>query len=209
MRTDRAHPQLIRVKFLLMPAPTPNFPLPANLPRPVDDGAANHLAGMPLPSISLHSTAGRMVDLGTLSAPRTVLFCYPMTGVPGTPLPEDWDEIPGARGCTPQTCGFRDLYEDLLALDAEVFGISTQTPEYQRELAERLHLPFEMLSDAEFQLCDALRLPTFEVAGMRLLKRLTLIVRDHKIEHVFYPVFPPDESAAQVVRWLQNYPLSH
>jgi peroxiredoxin len=189
-----------------MPQPT-DFPLPANLPRPVDDGAADHLRDMPMPQISLRATAGRMVDLSSLSAPRTVIYCYPMTGVPGKPLPEGWDMIPGARGCTPQTCGFRDHHQELVQLQADVFGLSTQTTEYQREMAGRLHLPFEILSDAEFRLCDALRLPTFEVDGVRLLKRLTLIVRSGRIEHVFYPVFPPNKSASQVLDWLREHPI--
>ncbi len=184
-----------------------HFPLPANLPQPVDDGAASHLTGMAMPKISLPSTAGRMVDLANLPARRTVLYCYPMTGVPGKPLPEGWDMIPGARGCTPQACSFRDHHEELLQLGAEVFGLSTQTPEYQREMATRLHLPFEVLSDAEFKLCEALRLPTFLAEGMRLFKRLTMIVRDGRTEHVFYPVFPPDQSADQVVRWLKEHPI--
>jgi peroxiredoxin len=181
-----------------------DFPLPPNLPRPVDDGAADHLRDLPTPRISLRSTAGRMVDLSNLSAPRTVIYCYPMTGVPGTPLPEGWDMIPGARGCTPQTCGFRDRHQEISHLKAEVFGLSTQTTEYQLEMAGRLRVPFEILSDADFRFCEALRLPTFEVDGMRLLKRLTLIVRDRRIEHVFYPVFPPNESADQVLRWLRS-----
>jgi peroxiredoxin len=179
-----------------------DFPLPPDLPKPADDGAAKHLMGAPIPHISLPSTRGRIVDLGSLSAPRTVIYCYPMTGVPGKPLPEGWDLIPGARGCTPQTCGFRDQYQDLKDLNAEVFGLSTQTTEYQQEMANRLHLPFEVLSDSEFRLCNALRLPTFEVDGVRLVKRLTMIVRGGEIEHVFYPVFPPNESADQVINWL-------
>jgi peroxiredoxin len=130
-----------------------------------------------------------------------------MTGVPGKPLPEGWDMIPGARGCTPQACSFRDHYQELLQLNANVFGLSTQTTEYQREMSHRLHLPFEVLSDAEFRLCDAMRLPTFEVGKVRLLKRLTLIVRGGRIEHVFYPVFPPNESANQVLRWLRDHPI--
>lgn len=150
-----------------------------------------------------------MVDLSKLSAPRTVLYCYPMTGVPGKALPEGWDLIPGARGCTPQSCSFRDHHHELMQLKAEVFGLSTQTTEYQREMAQRLQLPFEVLSDAEFKLWDFLRLPTFVVDGMRLIKRVTLIVRDGRIEHVFYPVFPPDQSAEQVVRWLSESPISH
>jgi len=184
-----------------------DFPLPPDLPRPVDDGAADHLVGLRMPRISLPSTAGGMVDLSNLSVPRTVIYCYPMTGVPGKPLPEGWDMIPGARGCTPQTCGFRDHFRELAALKAEVFGFSTQTSEYQREMAQRLHLPFQILSDAEFKLCNALRLPTFEASGMRLVKRLTLIVRGGRIEQVFYPVFPPNESADQVIRWLKANPI--
>lgn len=148
-----------------------------------------------------------MVDLSDLSALRTVIYCYPMTGVPGKPLPEGWDMIPGARGCTPQTCSFRHHYQELSQVKADVFGLSTQTTEYQREMADRLHLPFQILSDADFRLCDALRLPTFEVDGMRLVKRLTMIVRGGRIEHVFYPVFPPNESADQVVRWLRDHPI--
>jgi peroxiredoxin len=184
------------------------FPLPPDLPRPQDDGAADHLMGMAMPHVALRSTAGRMVDVSELRAPRTAIYCYPRTGVPGQPLPEGWDAIPGARGCTPQTCGFRDHYQELSLLKVDLFGFSTQTTEYQREMADRLHLPFEILSDAEFQFCDALRLPTFEVEGMRLVKRLTLIVRAGRIEHVFYPVFPPNESATQVLSWLRDRPIS-
>lgn len=183
-----------------------DFPLPSDLPRPVDDGAADHLLNMTMPKVRLPSTARRMVDLSDLSAPRTVIYCYPMTGVPGKPLPEGWDAIPGARGCTPQACNFRDHQQDLSRLNADVFGVSTQTTEYQREMADRLHLAFEILSDHKFELCDALRLPTFEVYGTRLLKRLTMIVSGGRIEHFFYPVFPPNESADQVVRWLQDHP---
>lgn len=184
-----------------------DFPLPPDLPVPVDDGAARHLPDRPMPRISLPSTGARMVDLRALSAPRTVIYCYPMTGVPNQPLPQGWDLIPGARGCTPQTRGFRDHYQQLKELKAEVFGLSTQTTEYQQEMAARLHLPFEILSDSEFRFCDALRLPTFEVEGVRFLKRLTLIIRDSKIERVFYPVFPPNESADQVLGWLEAHPL--
>jgi peroxiredoxin len=184
-----------------------DFPLPPNLPRPVDDGAADHLKGMPIPPLILRSTSDRVVHLEDLRALRTVIYCYPMTGVPGKPLPEGWDQIPGARGCTPQTYGFRDLHPELVELQVEVFGISTQTTEYQQEMARRLQLPFEILADAEFKLCDQLRLPTFEVDGMRLLKRLTLIVRGGRIEQVFYPVFPPNENAGQVLRWLRKHPI--
>jgi peroxiredoxin len=184
-----------------------DFPLPADLPKPIDDGACDHLTGMRMPLVSLSSTAGHTVDLGRLAAPRTVIYCYPMTGVPGKPLPNGWDMIPGARGCTPQSCSFRDHHRELAELGAEVFGLSTQGTDYQREMVERLHLPFEVLSDAEFKLCGALRLPSFEVEGMRLIKRLTLIVRDRVIETVFYPVFPPDGSANQVIEWLSQNPL--
>lgn len=161
-----------------------------------------------MPQVSLFSTAGRIVDLSTLSAPRTILYCYPMTGVPGRPLPEGWDMIPGARGCTPQACSFRDHHREITELHAALFGLSTQTTEYQREMAQRLHLPFEILSDAQFTFCDALRLPTFEVSGTRLLKRLTLVIRGNRVEHLFYPVFPPNESAADVLRWLTAHPLT-
>jgi peroxiredoxin len=168
----------------------PDFPLPPNLPRPLDDAAANHLLGLSIPPVSLLSTAGTTVALGNLKAPTTVIYCYPMTGVPGQPLPEGWDMIPGARGCTPQTCSFRDHCQDLSQLKAEVFGLSTQTSEYQREMAGRLKLPFKILSDSQFKLCDALRLRTFEIDGMCLTKRLMMIIRGGRIEHVFYPVFP-------------------
>jgi peroxiredoxin len=187
---------------------TTDFPLPADLPRPIDDGAAQHLPGLDMPGIILPSTKGKAVDLSALSASRTMIYCYPMTGVPGKPLPEGWDMIPGARGCTPQTCSFRDHYQELAEMGAEVYGLSTQTTEYQREMAERLHLPFEILSDVEFKLVDALRLPTFEVEGVRLVKRLTLVVRHGRIEHVFYPVFPPNESAGEVVGWLKAHSIS-
>jgi peroxiredoxin len=183
------------------------FPLPPDLPRPVDDGAADHLVGMKVPEVSLRSTNGRTISLSELPALRTVIYCYPMTGVPGRPLPENWDTIPGARGCTPQSCNFRDHHQEFLQLGTEVFGLSTQTTEYQHEMAERLHLPFEVLSDAAFQLCDAVRLPTFVAAGTRLVKRLTLIIRDARIEHVFYPVFPTNESADRVLRWLKDHPV--
>jgi peroxiredoxin len=184
-----------------------SFPLPSNLPVPTDDGAARHLPGMRVPAITLASTAGRTVNLAGLSASRTVIYCYPMTGVPGKALPEGWDAIPGARGCTPQTTGFRDHYQEIRESGADVFGLSTQTTEYQREMAERVKIPFEILSDSGFELCDALRLPTFQVDGMRLVKRLTLIIRNGAVEFVFYPVFPPDKSAEQVLDWLQSHPL--
>jgi peroxiredoxin len=183
-----------------------DFPLPANLPVPVDDGAARHLRGMRVPNILLRSTSGRHVDLSDAGAVRAVAYCYPMTGVPGKALPEGWDLIPGARGCTPQTCGFRDRFGEFSSLKTKVFGLSTQATEYQTEMVQRLKVPFEVLSDAEYKFCDALRLPTFEVDGTRLLKRLTLILRDGRVEEVFYPVFPPNESAQQALEWLKKHP---
>ena len=179
------------------------YQLPADLPVPVDDGGAAHLPGLRLPPVPLPSTAGGTVDLAALPG-RTVVYGYPRTGRPDQdPLP-GWDAIPGARGCTPQSCAFRDHYRELQALDAAVFGLSTQTTADQREAVARLHLPYALLSDADLAFAHALRLPTFTVAGLPLLKRLTLIVRDGRIEHVFYPVFPPDQNAAAVIAWLQS-----
>jgi peroxiredoxin len=179
------------------------YDLPEGLPIPTDDGASDHLPGMRLPSVPLNSTAGEPVDLSTLSG-RVVVYCYPMTGRPGSDLPEGWDEIPGARGCTPQSCSFRDYHAELRDLGARVFGLSTQSTEYQREAAERLHLPFELLSDESLAFARALDLPTFEVDGTILLKRLTLIIEDERIEKVFYPVFPPDKNAEEVVEYLER-----
>jgi peroxiredoxin len=186
----------------------PAFPLPPDLPKPVDDGACRHLPGQAMPPVTLTATDGRRINLAALTAPRTVVYCYPMTGVPGTALPDGWDAIPGARGCTPESCGLRDRHHELQALGAEVFGLSTQTTAYQREMAERLNLPFAVLSDSDFTLTDALRLPTFTVAGQRLIKRLTLMIRSGKIEHVFYPVFPPDRHAGEVLAWLERHSLT-
>jgi peroxiredoxin len=178
------------------------YELPEDLPVPTDDGAADHLPGIQIPSVPLSSTAGETVDLSALSG-RTVVYCYPMTGRPGSDLPSGWDEIPGARGCTPQSCSFRDHHAELRTLGARVFGLSTQDTEYQREATQRLHLPFALLSDEDLAFADTLRLPTFEVDDMVLLKRLTLIIKDGRIEKVFYPVFPPDRSAEDVVGWLE------
>ncbi len=172
-----------------------------DLPIPVDDGACDHLPGLWLPSVPLASTVGDAVDLAALPG-RVVVYCYPRTGEPDRDPPREWNEIPGARGCTPQSCAFRDHYRELRALGAEVFGLSTQSTDYQREAARRLHLPFALLSDAELRFARALRLPTFEFAGMILIKRLTLIVAEGRIERVFYPVFPPDRNAGDVVAWL-------
>jgi peroxiredoxin len=179
--------------------------LPPDLPVPVDDGACQHLPGLRVPPVPLRSTRGRSVVLATLSG-RTIVYCYPRSGRPGMPPPDGWDAVPGARGCTPESCGFRDHHRELKELGAAVFGLSTQTTEYQKELVDRLHLPFEILSDAEFEFANALRLPTFEIRGMTLIKRLTLVLREGVVEKVFYPVFPPDRHAGEVVAWLRNPP---
>ena len=175
--------------------------LPADLPVPVDDGMARHIPGLRVPPIALPATTGESVDLSALPG-RTVVYCYPRTGRPDQDPPEGWNLIPGARGCTPQSCAFRDHYRELGALGARVFGLSTQDTNYQREAVERLHLPFPLLSNSGLDFASALRLPTFEVHSMQLLKRLTLILRDGVVEHVFYPVFPPDRNAQEVVDWL-------
>jgi len=174
--------------------------LPADLPVPVDDGACAHLQGMRVPA-ALASTGGRSVDLARLPG-LTVVYVYPRTGRPDQELPTGWNAIPGARGCTPQSCAFRDHHQELREVGVgNLFGLSTQDTAYQREAVERLHLPFELLSDEKLEFARALKLPTFSVDGMTLIKRLTLIVRDGVIEQVFYPVFPPDASAGAVLEW--------
>jgi peroxiredoxin len=177
--------------------------LPKNLPEPTDDGASDHLPGTSIPPVSLRSTAGEPVDLSALSG-RTVVYCYPLTGRPDRELPQGWDEIPGARGCTPQSCAFRDHHEEFRTLGARVFGLSTQDTEYQREAVERLNLSYELLSDEDLEFTRALGLPTFEVEGMILLKRLAMVIEDGSIEKVFYPVFPPDKNAEEVIEWLRQ-----
>jgi peroxiredoxin len=172
------------------------------IPRPVDDGAVSHLVGMRIPSIALPATDGALVDLSSLAS-LVVIYAYPRTGKPGVENPAGWDLIPGARGCTPQSCAFRDHFAELKALGVDrLFGLSTQDTSYQREAAERLHLPFPILSDEHLRLTAALRLPAFQTSGITLLKRFTLVIRDAKIEHVFYPVFPPDRNASDVIAWL-------
>ncbi len=178
--------------------------LPPDLPVPEDDGAAAHLPGLELPVVRLPGTHGGVVDLSDLSG-RAVVYIYPRTARPGTPSPDGWDLIPGARGCTPQSCSFRDHFEDLRSVGVEhVFGLSAQDTDYQREVVERLELPFPLLSDHRLELARAIRLPTFQVEGQTLLRRITLVIDSGAVSHVFYPVFPPDQSAAQVVAFLRD-----
>lgn len=176
----------------------------ASLPQPEDDGGSSHLTGIQMPSVPLPSTQGGTVDLSQCAG-RTVVYAYPKTGQPGTALPDGWDAIPGARGCTPQSCAFRDHSNELIELGVQqLFGLSTQSTDYQQEAATRLQLPFALLSDANLSLQSQLNLPTMEVENNVLLKRITLIIDDGVISHVFYPVFPPDESAQTVINWLMN-----
>jgi peroxiredoxin len=186
--------------------------LPADLPVPADDGAAAHLPGMAMPPVALPSTSGKPVRVNTVPAGfgRLIIYAYPLTGLPGVPLPGGWDDIPGARGCTPESCGFRDHAAELAASGAAVAGLSTQSTGYQREAADRLRLPFPLLSDAELILTRALKLPAFGIdlapdydgGGHRtLLRRLTLVVSGGVIEKVFYPVFPPGQHAEEVLAW--------
>jgi peroxiredoxin len=177
--------------------------LPPNIPAPQDDGGADHLTGMAMADIALPATGGAAVNLSALKG-RTVVYIYPRTGVPGVDLPEGWNEIPGARGCTPQSCSFRDYFADLTRLGVgHVFGLSTQDTAYQQEAVTRLHLPFAILSDEKLALTEAMKLPTFVTSGMTLLKRMALVIDDGVIAKVFYPVFPPDKSAEEVISWLQ------
>ena len=182
--------------------------LPADLPVPVDDGAARHLAGAALPAVALPSTSGDLVRLDDAAVSLAVVYCYPRTGRPeavalgGT---ASWNAIPGARGCTPQSCAYRDHHRELQALGAVVYGLSTQPTDYQREAVSRLRLPFQLLSDAEGEFSTSLRLPWFEVEGVRLLKRLTLIIRQGRIAHCIYPVFPPDRDAESVIAWIREH----
>ena len=181
--------------------------LPTDLPIPEDDGACDHLTDMAVPTIALPSTAGGPVNLSETASMRTVVYIYPRTGQPGRPGPLGWDDIPGARGCTPQAWAFCDHHAELVALGAEVYGLSTQTTDYQQEMAERLHLPFPVLSDSALTFAHALGLPLFQWDGKTLIKRLTLVLRDGRIEHVFYPVFPPDKNAETVIAWLTAHPI--
>lgn len=180
--------------------------LPGGLPVPVDDGAADHLAGLAIPNLDLPAADGDTVALNKLGAGRAVIYLYPLTGRPGVDLPEGWESIPGARGCSTEACDFRDHYDDLRNAGIDiVYGVSSQDAAYQAEVVDRLRLPFTMLSDVKFQLADALKLPTFQASGhLRLYSRLTLIIRDGRIEHVFYPIFPPNAHAQQVLAWLRE-----
>ena len=176
--------------------------LPEDLPVPVDDGTCDHLPGMRLPALALSATDGSAVDLAALPG-HSVIYVFPRTGRPDQPMPSGWDAIPGARGCTPQSCAYRDLAAEFAALGARVFGLSTQDTAYQQEATERLRLPFPLLSDESLAFASALGLPTFEVDGMTLIRRLTLVVDDGSIETVFYPVYPPDADVANVAAWLR------
>lgn len=178
--------------------------LPKDLPIPKDDGACAHLERMPVPQIKINSTGNRSVDLSIESKTPTVIFFYPRTGEPGNPAPADWDLVPGARGCTPQSCGFRDIYSEFKTLGFNVFGASSQTTDYQKEFVSRNHIPFEILSDVDFQLTEALKLPTFTYGKMKLIKRLALVLDKGHIEKVFYPVFPPDKNAETVLQWIEK-----
>ncbi len=179
----------------------------STIPAPVDDGAASHLAGATVPAVALPATDGTTVTVTSLKG-RIVVFAFPRTGQPGkASLVDDWDMIPGARGCTPQTCSFRDLFADLKGAGAQrVFGLSTQSTAYQREMVERLHVPFAVLSDEKLELTRAMRLPTMQVAGQALIKRLALVIDDGRITKAFYPVFPPDRNAGDVLAWLRANP---
>jgi len=183
------------------------YSLPADLPIPVDDGSCDHLAGLSWPSVPLRSTRGIWVSLAAVEAEWLVVYCYPRTGLPHQDPPGGlaaWDAIPGARGCTPQACSYRDHHAQLVQHGAQVFGVSTQDTEYQREVVERLHLPFELLSDSTLELVRALRLPTFSVAGQTLIRRLTLVGRGGRIDKCFYPVFPPNSDAGNVLRYISR-----
>lgn len=177
--------------------------LPDNLPVPENDGACSHLLGMMLPSVGLPSTDGSIVNLATVAG-YVVIYCYPMTGRPGQALPDGWDQIPGARGCTPQSCSFRDHYQELKELGSTVFGLSVQSTDYQKEAVTRLHLPFMLLSDEAMVFVNALSLPTFEVDGKKLIRRITMIANEGRIIKIFYPVFPPDKNPNQIIDWLKG-----
>ena len=178
--------------------------LPTDLPIPQDDGSTNHLKGLKLPNFSLNATNGKAINLADIKG-KLVVYCYPMTAQPNVALPEGWDQIPGARGCTPQSCSFRDHYQELQELGAEVLALSVQSTEYQKEMVDRLHLPFQVVSDVNYQFQKALNLPTFVAAGMKLLKRVTLIANNGVIEAVHYPIFPSDSDPSWVIDYLKSH----
>ena len=178
--------------------------LPTDLPIPQDDGSTNHLNGLKLPNLSLNASNGKAINLADIKG-KLVVYCYPMTGQPNVALPEGWDQIPGARGCTPQSCSFRDHYQELQELGAEVLALSVQPTEYQKEMVDRLHLPFQVVSDVNYQFQKALNLPTFVAAGMKLLKRVTLIANNGEIEAVHYPIFPSDSDPSWVIDYLKSH----
>jgi peroxiredoxin len=180
--------------------------LPDGLPVPKDDGAAQYLLGASMPSLQLASSAGERLDLGELARQTMILYVYPRTGVPGQPLPAGWDQIPGARGCTPQSCAFRDSVAQIAELDGAIFGLSSQDLAEQQEFAAREHIPYPLINDSSFSLAGELGLPTFEADGERYYRRLTLIARSARIVKVFYPVFPPQQNAADVIAWLNLHP---
>ena len=181
------------------------YQLPDGLPGPEDDGACDHLTGLEMPSVKLRSTHGSLADVGEISRiGRTVFFFYPRSGRPDEPPLPGWDDIPGARGCTPQSCAYRDHFQEFEQLGVQLFGVSSQDTDYQQEFAERTHLPYPPLSDSRLELTLSLRLPTFEAQGMTLIKRLTLVVSGGTIEKVFYPVFPPDKNAEEVLEYLRS-----
>lgn len=182
--------------------------VPVDLPIPEDDGGCNHLVGFPLPSINIHSTSGDMVNLADETG-WVVIYCYPMTGRPGQVIPDGWADIPGAAGCTPQSCSFSDHYRSLVVLGAQVFGMSTQTTADLIEAVHRLQLPYKLLSDSALLFAGKLNLPVFEIAGLRLLKRVTLVIKDGVIKKFFYPVFPPDRNVDEVLSWLHLHAVEH
>lgn len=178
--------------------------VPTDLPVPQDDGACNHLIGLSIPAVELQSTSGQLVNLANQTG-WVVIYCYPMTGRPGRSIPDGWAAIPGAAGCTPQSCSFRDSYDEMKSVGAGVYGMSVQTAEDQLEAAQRLQLPYELLSDNAFSFAHTLGLPVFEAGGMRLLRRVTLIIRNGRVVKYFYPVFPPDKNASEVLAWLRAH----
>lgn len=187
----------------IQPPPDVIFTIPTDLPIPLDDGACDHLENMRIPNVSLWSTDDQEINLSRLSG-WNVIFCYPMTGRPGVAIPEGWVQIPGAAGCTPQACSYRDNHTELKRNGVGVYGISTQTSEAQKEASSRLGLPYPLLSDADHSLSSALKLPLLEVGGLKLIKRLTLILKNGVIKKCFYPVFPPDKNVVEVIAWLSE-----